>query len=322
MAPSRGLSHVLSRGLSVVAFAVGALVTFTPHLAEAQEPTAAPADSADEEKRKGDESMLALRYEEALGHYRSAFEASHNPAILYNMGRAYEGLADFPRALDALEQFSDKAPPELKARVPKLDELLRDVRGHVATVVVSAPVDDAEIRLGERVVGRTKAGQVILRVNAGKQHLLVTKEGYFPFEREIALVGGRIETVDASLAIRATSGLLHVTSPVIGAAVSLDGKPVGTVPAESALAPGAHRVALTRDGYDPAEASVVIAAGERRELDVPMAKQASILGKWWFWTAVAVVAAGATATVIALTTERSPDSGTIPPGQVKAELRF
>ncbi|MDF2692105.1 MAG: uncharacterized protein K0S65_488 [Labilithrix sp.] len=266
--------------------------------------------------------MVALRYEEALGHYRSAYEATKNPAILYNMGRAYEGLADFPKALDALEEFAEKAPPELKARVPKLEELLRDVRNRVSTLVVSAPVDGAEIRLGERVVGKTRTGQVIVRVNAGKQKLVVAKEGYFPFEKDVALPGSKIETVEAQLVTRASLGLLRVTSPVAGAAVSIDGKPLGIVPAESAVSPGSHKIALQRDGYEKAETSAVLSAGERKVVDVPMAQQASILTKWWFWTAVGVVAAGGAATLIALTTEKSPDTGTIAPGQVKAELRF
>jgi len=285
-------------------------------------PPAAANPVADEAKRKGDDAMVALRYEEALAQYKVSYEASKNPAILYNMGRAYEGLAEFPKALDALEEFNEKAPPELKARVPKLEELLRDVRGRVSTLVISAPVDDAEIRVGERVVGKTRTGQVIVRVNAGKQKLVVTKEGYFPFEKDVTLAGGKIETVDANLATRASSGLLRITSPVVGAAVALDGKPVGIVPAESTVTPGSHKVALQRDGYETAETSVVLAAGEKKEVDVPMAQRAPIYAKWWFWTAVGLVVLGGIATTIALTTEKSPDSGTIPPGQVKAELRL
>jgi hypothetical protein len=295
-----------------------------PRIASAQSAREARSPTADAEdaKRKGDDAMVALRYEEALAHYRAAYDATKNPAILYNMGRAHEGLADFPKALDSLEEFADKAPADLKARVPKLEELLRDVRNRVATLVVSAPIDDAEIRLGERVLGKTKAGQVIVRVNAGKQKLVVTREGYFPFERELALTGAKIETVEAQLVVRSSSGLLRVTSPVAGAAVSIDGKPLGIVPAESAVSPGSHKIALQRDGYEKAETSAVLAAGEQKVVDVPMAQRASIFGKWWFWTAVGVVAAGGVTTVIALTTEKSPDTGTIAPGQVKAELRF
>jgi len=295
--------------------------TTAPQLAWAQ---AAPATnaSAEEAKRKGDDAMVALRYEEALSHYRIAYAVTKNPALLYNMGRAYEGLADFPKALDALEEFVATASPELKGRVPKLDDLLRVVRGRVSTLVVSAPVEDAEIRLGERVVGKTRAGQVVIRVNAGKQRLVVSKEGYSPFDTDVMLPGTKIETVNARLLTRASSGFLRVTSPVAGAAVSIDGKLVGIVPAESAVSAGSHKIALARDGYEKAETSALVAVGERKEVDVPMVERSSILGRWGFWTAVGVVAAGGVTTIIALTTEKSPDTGTIAPGQVKAELRF
>lgn len=312
---------MISRASSVLLILA---LTLASEVALGQSTPEAPRteSAADEAKRKGDDAMIALRYEEALGQYRLAFEASQNPAILYNMGRAYEGLADFPRALDALEAFSEKAPAELRARVPKLDDLIRDVRGRVSTLVVSAPVEGADIRLGERVVGTTKSGQVIVRVNAGKQRLVVAKDGYFPFERDVALVGGKIETIDAALAPRATSGFLRVTSPVVGAAVSLDGKPIGVIPAEALASAGSHRVALRREGYEPTETNVVLAAGESKSVELPMAARAPIYAKWWFWTTVGVVVLGGVATTVALMTEKPADTGTIPPGQVKAELRF
>jgi hypothetical protein len=279
--------------------------------------------SPDDPKQKGDEAMGLLRYQDALDHYKRAYEISKNPAILYNMGRAYEGLGDFPKALDALEEFNDKAPADLKAKVPKLDELLRDLRNRVATLVVSAPVEGAEIRLGEKVIGRTRPGQVVLRVNAGAQKLIVSAEGYFPFEKQVRLEGGHVETVDATLATRSSSAILRISSPVVGAAASVNGKPVGTVPAETTVSPGEHRVALRRDGYDPVETSVIVGAGEKKDVSLQMSARESLTGKWWFWTTIGViVVAGGVTAFIAATTERDAETGTIPPGQVKAQSLF
>lgn len=293
------------------------LLSAAPRQAHAQTSDAA------EEKKRGDEAMVALRYQEALDHYRKAYEPTKNPAILYNMGRAFEGLGDFPKALDALEEFSDKAPTELKAQVPKLEELLRDLRNRVATLVVSAPVEGAEIRLGEKVIGKTRTGQVVLRVNAGAQKLIVSHEGYFPFEKQLRLEGGRVETVDATLATRSSAAILRITSPVVGAAASVDHKPVGTVPAETTVNPGEHRVGLTRDGYDSVETTIIVGAGEKKDVSLQMNARESITGKWWFWTAIGVVVvAGGVTAFIAATTERDPDTGTIPPGQVKAQSLF
>lgn len=113
--------------------AVTLLAQSVPSTALAQSTTS--VQSADDAKRKGDEAMVALRYAEAL------------------------------------EQFAAKASPELKARVPKLDQLVSDVRSRVCTLVISSTVADADIRLGEKVIGQTTSGQLTLRVSAGKQHL-------------------------------------------------------------------------------------------------------------------------------------------------------
>ncbi len=305
------------------------LVATAPRGAFAQPVAEGPplgAAAVDEEKRLGDDAMVALRYEEALAHYRRAYEANKNPALLYNMGRAYEGLSEFPKALDALEEFSAKAPPALKARVPKLEALLNDIRNRVATVIVSSPVSGAEIRLGNKMVGTTRQGQTILRVNAGAQTMSVSHPDYFPFERPLALAAGKIETVDAALASRSAGALLVVTSPIAGAEVAIDGTTIGNVPSETGVTPGEHRIALQRTGYDAAERSVVVVAGERRVINVPMSVHETITGKWWFWTGIGVVAAaGAALAIIAATTEKSASSGTIPPGTVKAEgwgIRF
>jgi hypothetical protein len=48
------------------------------------------------------------------------------------------------------------------------------VRNRVATVILSASVRGAEIRIGNKTLGNTKEGQTILRVNAGPQTLTIT----------------------------------------------------------------------------------------------------------------------------------------------------
>jgi hypothetical protein len=106
---------------------------------------------------------------------------------------------------------------------------------------------------------------------------------------------------------------------VPGAKVSVDGQPIGVVPAELPVAAGVHRILVTMDGYDPAETRTVVNAGEYKPVDIEPNKQVPITGKWWFWTTIGVVVAAGAVTAYALRPERDPDSGTIQPGILKTD---
>src|SRR5258708_21264757 len=69
-------------------------------------------------KKKGDAAMDSLHYQDALTAYDEAYALNHDPAILFNRGRALQALGEFPQALEQLERFSAEAPAALKSKVP------------------------------------------------------------------------------------------------------------------------------------------------------------------------------------------------------------
>ncbi|NVL67862.1 tetratricopeptide repeat protein, partial [Escherichia coli] len=87
-------------------------------------------------KSAADVLMDQDRYADAVILYQRAYELSSDPALLYNQGRAFEALGDYPTALEKLESFERDAPPAVRARVPGLHELIVDLRGRIATIVV------------------------------------------------------------------------------------------------------------------------------------------------------------------------------------------
>src|SRR5215469_9504772 len=97
----------------------------------------ASAQTATELKKQGDRAMDALRYDDALAAYRAAYNQSHEPALLYNEARASQALGDYAAAADLLEQFEAAAPPALRARVPDLEGLEREVRAKVTTLTLT-----------------------------------------------------------------------------------------------------------------------------------------------------------------------------------------
>ncbi|HEX7600652.1 MAG TPA: PEGA domain-containing protein, partial [Polyangiaceae bacterium] len=167
-----------------------------PRAAHAQ--TEAELARAVELKTQGDALVHALHYREALVAYDAAFQISHDPAILYNRGRALDALGETPQALDALEEFIRVAPASLKGRVPKLDELVASVRARVATVVVHCPVEGASVFVRRRLEGTTPL-VAPLRVPTGAARVEVQAAGYQPYLVEMNLDGGAPTIVDVAL---------------------------------------------------------------------------------------------------------------------------
>jgi PEGA domain len=274
---------------------------------------------AAEVKKRGDLAMDAFRYADALLLYSEAYGATRDPGLLYNMGRAYEALAQYPNALEKLEQFQQQAPADLRAKVPGLAQRIADVRAHVTTVTITSNVVGARVLLGRVLIGTTPLAKPIA-TNAGPTTLEVDAEGYHPIRRELTLKGGESVSVDASLASKSTSGVIVVQSPNVGAEVAVDGVRAGSVPVELIVKAGSHALLVRKEGYETSQTAAVVAVGERKVVDIPLEATRSIATRWWFWTGVAVVVAAGAVVTYALLTDRKADSGTIAPGQVSGPL--
>jgi hypothetical protein len=297
-------------------FAVFCAIAFTAsHPAHAQ--STDDAQLAQEIKRRGDEAITGGRPAEALAAYNEAYAITKDPALLYNRGRAYMALTEFPQALEQIEAFDKGAPAELKAKVPGLERLLLELRQKVTNVEITCDVPGATVRLRDRTLGTTPIAGLV-KVNSGPAVIEITKDGYFPYKKELSLPNGGLVPLDVRLVSQQTSGFLVVKSAITGSTVSVDGAPKGTVPSEVVVTAGTHQVSVAHEGYRTATSSVVVAAGERKELDLSLEAEKGILSKWWFWTGIGVVAAGGVGTYFALTTEKSAEKGTIAPGIISA----
>jgi PEGA domain len=289
--------------------------------AQVVEPSAADQARAAELKQKGDAAIESMRYGEAVEAYATAYAITKDPVLLYNRGRALQALGDFPGALEALEGFATAASAELKARVPKLAELLAEVRVQVASLVLRCNVPGARVLLRDKVVGTTPLTGP-LHFTAGAASLEVVAEGYFPYQKKLDLPGGGVLDLEVTLASKAKVSLLVLRAPVPGTVAIVDGKVVGNPPVEVVVGPGSHKILARADGYLDTETSAVLASGEHKQVDLLLKEKPGITSRWWFWTGLAVAVAGGAVITSALLTERKPSQGDLPPGTVSAPLRF
>ncbi len=297
-----------------------------PTLARAEEPpvasatpSAADVARAAELKKTGDEAMDSGRPADAVSAYTQAYSIMKDPALIYNKGRALQAIGEYPQALEQLEAFQREASPELKERVPGLAKIILDVRQRMSMVTITCDAKGAVVRLRERTLGRCPFAAPV-GVNAGSGRLEVLADGYFPWERDVDLPRGGTASFDVILVSKERSAIVIVKSNVQGASVLIDGERIGDAPSESYALAGSHAIEVTKPGYRPTRTTVVVAAGERRELDLALEAEPGLLSRWWFWTSVGAVVVGGVVLGVALSTESSVQEGSLPPYVVRAGL--
>lgn len=280
-----------------------------------------PEARAAEIKAKADAAMDAHHYDEAIAGYTEAYAVFPDPALLYNRSRAHEARAEYPDAFADLEAFANAASPELRSKVPRLTDLLLDLRQRVATFELACNVAGARVLVAGKEVGTTPLKP--LKLNAGKVTVEILAEDQFPYKKELELKGGGSTALDAVLVAKATNGILAIRSTPSGAYVTVDGTAFGRAPTEGTLPAGTHQLMLHADGFEDTPTQAVVAAGARRELDVALHKK-TILASPWFWTVVGVVVVGtAVGITAAFLIEKGASTGDgFTPGQVAGPLRW
>jgi hypothetical protein len=306
---------------SVLVSAWLSLAITPPATAQAPAPSADAEARAAELKRAGDAAIDSMHYGEAVDAYTKAYSLVQDPALLYNRGRALQALGDFPAALEALEGFESTANADLKARVPKLADLIGEVRAKVATLALTCNVAGARIVLRDKIVGTTPIGKP-LRFNAGAASVEVTAEGYFPYTKSVDLPAGGVLDLDVALVPKGKAAILTLRAPMPGTVALVDGKVVGNPPVEVMVDAGSHKIVARAQGYADTETSFVIQVGERKEIDLTLERKPGITSQWWFWTGLGVVVAGGASLAAALLIEKSPSQGDLPPGIVRAPIHF
>jgi tetratricopeptide (TPR) repeat protein len=150
-------------------------------------------------KREGDEAMDRRHYADAIAIYLRALERQPEPSVYYNVARAYEATGEYPEALRWLRRFAAEAPGALRERVPKLDELLTELRGRVTEVSVRVNVPGARVLVRDRLVGTSPVAAPLELTSGDDAAVEVIAAGYATYRRAVALPPGGSIALDVRL---------------------------------------------------------------------------------------------------------------------------
>jgi hypothetical protein len=282
----------------------------TPAATGATGPSAPPAPVAPlaeslQGSARADYAGARILYEDGdyAGAYtklESAYLASKDPRLLWNMAACEKALRHYASVMDLLERYLKEGGALIGEDDRRAThELVETVREFVNELRLDVQPDGVEIYVdGVRAATTPLAGP--LRVDMGKRKLSLRKQGFVPHETEMDLPGGKSLDLKVQLQVEVHQGTLRIMSDP-SAVISVDGHVVGTAQWVGTLASGTHTVYVTATGKQPYKTEVVVKDRDTASLHVNLLDEQGPPGLradsssgalWWIVGGVALAGAG------------------------------
>jgi tetratricopeptide (TPR) repeat protein len=189
------MTNFSATGRALFAAVLGCVLTAGIGAASAQ-PNEAPAGDAARSRarallQEGAAFMDVRQYDRAVESFREAYRLVPSPKVLYNLGVAYLSVARYADALAALERFLAEATDAPEANRETARRHVADLRGKVATLVITSDRPLAELVLDGRSLGEVALDQA-LTIDAGPHDLRAVSNGRAVDQRLTAPAGGRV----------------------------------------------------------------------------------------------------------------------------------
>jgi len=263
-----------------IAAGFGLFLSFTARVAMAEDADALIKHGVELRKQGNDR--------EALAEFERARALGETPRLTAQIGLAEFALGQWSSAEESLTKaLESPSDPWIKLHRAALTDALKKVGAHLGSVEVWGEPAGAEVLVNGKRAG-TLPSPPAVHVAAGTCSVLVRAEGYEDARRELSVPPrGRV---------REYFELVRLP-PVAGTpSSSASRRPGGAAPgAQPSAAPTAAALAAP----PPESPTNLVATPADTSSDAGGASASgSIFTRWWFWTAVGVVASGAVATYL------------------------
>ena len=204
--------------------------------------------------------------------FRSAYERSNDPRLLWNVAACEKNQRHYARTLALLRQYvgnggallTDADRTEAKALVDTIEALTVKLTITVSEAGAGVTVDDDSVG--------TSPLPAPLVVDIGSRKIVVKKTGFKEFSQTVPIGGSAEAHVDVALLAEVHEGKLSVTTVASGA-ILIDGQRVGAGHFEDMLKSGGHTLRVEAEGMHPYQSEITIADDENRSVDVPLERE-------------------------------------------------
>jgi hypothetical protein len=270
---------------------------------------ASAADEAASNARSGEEMLIAGNPEQALIHFRLAYEAVKNPDYLFNMAQCEYQLGQLKEALAHYQQYLGASEARLRKEAVEMARLrikainLRQSVFSIYSVPVGA---DVQIDGPRQVTGRAPGD---FRVPSGKYTVRVSKAAHVTQINEVEI--GIAESKSLFFQLEPIPGRLQLRNLPSSATLYVRGNRARN-PYDQEVEPGSYEIYAEANDHRSRREVVQIGAGQRLSLDfrlqyVQRSGRPELIA---FWTAAGVLA-GTTAVAARLDNPDTAASGSL-----------
>lgn len=260
----------------------------------------------------------------ALAKFTSAYDASKDARLLWNMAACEKNLRHYAKAVGLVRRYLREGDATLPAE-DKADaaELVKVMEPFTAKLRITVSEPGAELTLDGESLGLSPVAPVV--VDMGVRKLVVRKAGFEELTREIPVGGAAELAAEVSLVKIVHQGRLTIRAPK-DATLTLDGRVVGSGTWSGTVASGGHTLRVTAPKMRLYQSEVVVLDKQTREVGVTLEAEPSKGLPGWVWVAGGVAVAGGLATAGYFLFKPSPaydgPPGNLDPGVVQASAPF
>jgi hypothetical protein len=225
----------------------------------------------------------------ALLKLKSAYDASKDPRLLWNMAACEKNLRHYANVAALLDRYlADGSGLVTDAERTEASELLTTVKAFVAPLSVEVNEPDASIFLDGQAVGKSPLPSP-LQVDMGAHALRVTKPGFLELTSNVQVEGGQASRVNVVLLVEKHEGRLRIIADPSDV-IQVDHKLTKVGLWEGVLPSGAHSVYVSAKGKRAYKTDVVVQDNDLTNLHVALETDSKpVLDKGgvptWLWVA-------------------------------------